>query len=107
MTDKSNSNTSQVSIFERRVLSCIKEMPQTAKEIREKYILLFPQGLVAKVIVPPASEQKVESGLVQLAKLGLVTKEITRYTDRALKDDTFVYSISPAGRSFLFSKKHH
>ena len=89
----------------RRVLLCVKEQRNTAEEIRVRYIQLYPQGLVAKVLVPPVSLVKIKAALLWLHVEGFINKELTIFTDRALKEYTDVFWISNKGRSYLLPKK--
>lgn len=92
-------------LFSRRVLGCVSGSKRTIKEIKAYYHNFFPQGRIAKVFLPPVSDAKVAEAIHALVDKGLITSELTRFTDETLKEDTVVYYLSNTGRRFLNNPK--
>lgn len=96
----------ELDIFVRRVLVCCREQRLTSEEIQVIYLGLYPQSLLAKTLkLPPLGVYKIKAALVELVKLGLVHRELTNFTDKALKKETEIFWISNKGRSHLLRKK--
>ena len=96
----------EISIFVRRVLTCMKEQRITKEKIRKEYISHYPPSFWKKQFSAPVSEVEIERGLKQLIVLGFVGRELTRwYEGETLSVDTPIYSVTNEGRFFLYHKK--
>lgn len=80
-----------------RVLRCIKSTPETAEEIRAKYLQLYPRSRIFSKIAPPISITEIEFHLKFLVNEGYVHREVTRFTDTALPRDTAVFNTTQKG----------
>lgn len=88
-----------------KVLKCFKEQRWTLEEVWNVYISLYPRVFIAKMLMPPTPIEKIKEALDWLVEADFVHKELTSYTDRALKKETVIYWISNEGRSYLHRKK--
>ena len=88
-----------------QVLKCFKEQRLTLEEIWKTHTALYPRIFIAKMLMPHTPIGKIKEALDWLTEADFVHKELTNYTDRALKEATMIYWISDKGRSYLHRKK--
>ena len=88
-----------------RLLTCVQEQQQTEEELRSRYVRMYPPSFLTRSIIGYISQEKISHALQILYSEGLVRRQLTRYTDRVLKKDTFVYCLSDKGRTSLLAKK--
>lgn len=72
----------------------------TEDEVVQRYNKKYPRGFLARLI-PRDTGGEIRKKLAILFENGLVGREVTRYTNKALKKDVSVYSITAKGRDFL------
>jgi hypothetical protein len=80
-----------------RVLRCVTSKQQTSEEIRKRYLQLYPPSRIMSKLIRPISIIGIESGLELLVREGYVQKEITRFTDEALSEDTSIFKTTQKG----------
>lgn len=91
-------------VLVRKVLRSVSTKRETAEEIQATYTRLFPPLFLFKK-QPSISIHNLEWALAFLEKEGYVHKEVTRYLEKELKDDTRVYSLTQAGLAYTLKKK--
>jgi hypothetical protein len=94
-----------MNIFSRKVLTCVKDQKRTLEEIRGHYLKLYPQGMIAKVLVLPVTSEKIKIALLSLVSGGYVYKEVTNFIEKPLRKETEIFWISNKGRKYLLPKK--
>lgn len=77
----------------------------TAEEIRSAYLSIYPPNLLqmASGFIPEV--HKFEKALLELIRHGFVEKELTWFTDKPLKKETAIYSVTKAGMALVLSTK--
>ena len=80
-----------------RVLRCVTSTSETAEEIRDKYLQLYPRSRILSKLAPPISLVEIEFHLQFLVGEGYVHREVTRFTDTALSRDTAVFNTTQKG----------
>lgn len=88
----------------RKTLRSVTTKQETLEEIQKNYTKLFPPSFLFKK-QPSISLPNLEWTLMYLEKEGYVHKEVTRYLDQELKDDTRVYSLTQKGLAYTLKKK--
>jgi hypothetical protein len=91
--------------FAKRLLRNVPEQGRTAEEIFGIYDRIHPSNFIQKKLGLAPSLQDVEVMLDRLHQDGLVSRDPTWYTDRALSEETLVYMISDKGRDFFKKNK--
>lgn len=77
---------------------------RTVEEVRENYNKLFPPSFLFRG-KPSISLSNLEWALAFLVREGYASRELVRYLDKPLKEDTKVYSLASKGMQYLAVKK--
>lgn len=88
----------------KKTLRSVTMERKTAEEIQESYTKLFPPSFLFRKS-PSVTLPNLCFALSYLVKEGYVTKEITRYLERPLKEDTNVYFLSSKGITYTSKRK--
>lgn len=80
-----------------RVLRCVKSTPETAEEIRTRYLQLYPPSRILGKFSRAISVAGIEVQLKFLMSEGYVHREVTRFIDTALSGDVAVFKTTQKG----------
>ncbi len=86
------------------VLRVVSENMRTAEDIWKDYTRKHPPQFWKSVVLPSTSLWEIEVILLRIHGYGFVLKGVTRFTDRALKEDVRTYCLSNNGRNALLLK---
>jgi hypothetical protein len=86
------------------VLRVVSDNTRTTEDIWKEYTHKHPRQFWKSIVIPPPSLSQIEAVLLKIDSYGFVIKGVTRFTDRALKEDARTYCLSDKGRSALLLK---
>ena len=88
-----------------RLLTCVQEQKLTEGELHIRYVRRFPPSFITRSFIGHVSLESIVEALHSLHREGFVARELTRYIDRPLRNDTPVYCLSDKGRAALLKRK--
>ena len=77
----------------------------TKDDVRNRYLEVYPPSFFERKLNLLVPRGKIDYALTDLVACGLVRREVTRFTYKALDEDTPVYAVTAKGRDFINSLK--
>ncbi len=86
------------------VLRVVGENMRTAEDLWKDYTKKHPPQFLNSILCRAVSQWEIEAILFRIHGYGFITKGVTRFTDRPLKEDVRTYCLSDKGRNALLLK---